>query len=299
MTRALWRDTTPDAERVYLDALRAMPPATRLSAAHEMIVTAHLLMAAGLRHRHPHLAQGAQHAHLLALWLGPETAARLNATQDAWSEHTEGGAGLEAGAWTSRNGETRMDTPLDALLAVTEALDLLGVPYLLGGSWASMAHGVPRATQDADLLAQLNLAHVAPLVAALRATFYIAPEAMDDAIRRSASFNVIPLGLAFKVDIFVAPDRPYERTEMARRAPLTITQHPPRTIYVATPEDVVLTKLRWYQQGNSVSEQQWSDILGVLRVQGATLDQAYLRRWADTLGVAALLATAVGQAGAP
>lgn len=75
MTRALWRDTTPDAKRVYLDALRARPPATRLSAAHEMIVTAHLMMAAGLRHRHPYLSQGDRRAQLLALWLGPEAAA--------------------------------------------------------------------------------------------------------------------------------------------------------------------------------------------------------------------------------
>ncbi len=63
--------------------------------------------------------------------------------------------------------------------------------------------------------------------------------------------------------------------------------------------DVVLTKLRWYQQGNNVSEQRWSDILGVLRVQGATLDQTYLERWAVALGVADLLAMAVGQARAP
>ena len=55
---------------------------------------------------------------------------------------------------------------------------------------------------------------------------------------------------------------------------------------LASAEDVVLHKLHWFQLGERVSERQWRDVLGVLKVQGARLDLAYLRRWATYLGVA-------------
>jgi hypothetical protein len=56
-------------------------------------------------------------------------------------------------------------------------------------------------------------------------------------------------------------------------------------IRFSSPEDTVLHKLRWYRMGNEVSERQWNDILGILKVQKDTLDQGYLDRWAGALGV--------------
>jgi hypothetical protein len=151
-------------------------------------------------------------------------------------------------------------------------LDSLGIPYLLGGSWASMAHGIPRATQNADLLVQLTPSDVEPLIALLAPDFYMSSEAIAEAIRCGTSFNVIPLGLAFKIDLFVAPDQPYEKTELARRVAYQITDDPARFVSVATPEDVILSKLRWYRLGGEQSERQWSDKQGVLKVQEAALD---------------------------
>ena len=65
---------------------------------------------------------------------------------------------------------------------------------------------------------------------------------------------------------------------------------------MTTAEDIVLHKLEWYRLGGGVSERQWQDVLGVFRVQGATLDRAYLERWASDLGVADLLARAIREA---
>jgi hypothetical protein len=84
-----------------------------------------------------------------------------------------------------------------------------------------------------------------------------------------------------------------------------IATDPERTAYVASAEDTVLTKLEWYRMGGedfgelsrAVSEQQWRDVLGVLKVQGERLDLAYLRRWAAALSVADLLEQALAQAG--
>ena len=58
---------------------------------------------------------------------------------------------------------------------------------------------------------------------------------------------------------------------------------------IATAEDIILAKLEWYRLGNEVSERQWNDVLGLLRLQGAALDLAYLRSSAADLGIADLL----------
>lgn len=67
--------------------------------------------------------------------------------------------------------------------------------------------------------------------------------------------------------------------------------------YVASPEGTILNKLEWYKMGGGVSDRQWNDILGVLKVQGTNLDMPYLHRWATVLEVADLLQTALVDAG--
>ena len=60
------------------------------------------------------------------------------------------------------------DEPIAVTLLVIDALDALGVPYLIGGSLASAVHGVLRATMDTDLVADLRLEHAEPLARAER-----------------------------------------------------------------------------------------------------------------------------------
>jgi hypothetical protein len=71
------------------------------------------------------------------------------------------------------------------------------------------------------------------------------------------------------------------------------------TLYVASPEDTILAKLQWYVDGGCVSDRQWKDVLGVLKVQSAALDRAYLVAWARELGLADLYSRAVEEAGLP
>ena len=182
-------------------------------------------------------------------------------------------------------------------LAVVEALDALGVPYAIGGSFASALHGVMRATMDADLVADLCLEHVEPLAQALGDAFYADAEMMRDAIRRQGSFNLIHLGTMFKVDVFVAKPRAFDRSQLARRQLHLLSEDPERHAYVISAEDVVLSKLEWYRMGGEVSDRQWRDVLGVLKVQGDRLDQDYLRRMSVELGVTDLLERVLEEAG--
>lgn len=186
---------------------------------------------------------------------------------------------------------------LAALLPVVEALEVLGVNYQIGGSVASSAHGVPRSTLDVDVVADVGPDHVEPLVRRLSDTYYIDGEMIHEAIRHRSSFNVIHLGTMLKVDLFVVKDRPFDREAFGRATLDTLSEEPgARRLRLTTPEDIVLHKLVWYQLGEEVADRQWRDAVGVLRVQGAAIDLAYLRRWAATIGVEDLLERALAEA---
>ncbi len=91
--------------------------------------------------------------------------------------------------------------------------------------------------------------------------------------------------------------RPFDQAQFERRVAQVIATEPERTAYVASAEDIVLAKLERFRIGGEVSERQWRDVLGVLKVQGERLDQDYLRRWADALNVSDLLERALSEAG--
>ncbi len=169
-----------------------------------------------------------------------------------------------------------------------DELERLGVPYVIGGSLASAVHGVMRATMDADIVADLRLEHAEPLSRSLKGAFYVDVTAIREAIRRRDSFNVIHLKTMFKVDIFI-PRRSFDQAQLQRRTAEVVATHPERKAYVATAEDIVLAKLAWYRQGGEVSDRQWQDVLGVLRVQSGRLDRAYLQRMAAALDIVKLL----------
>ena len=187
--------------------------------------------------------------------------------------------------------------PLRALLEVVRILDELGLAYAIGGSIASSVFGEPRASADADLLVELSRKRVADLVEKLAAGFYVSPEAAEDAVRRTTSFNAIHLDTMYKVDFFVAGSSELDREQLRRRVKLELTTNPSASAYVTAAENIILRKLDWYRRGGGVSDQQWRDVLGVIKIQGGALDLAYLRCLATKVGLDELLTEALGDSG--
>jgi len=188
-----------------------------------------------------------------------------------------------------------MITPTEVLIDFTRVLDDLQIQYVVVGSFASSARGVRRATIDADIVADLTLDHVKAVVDRLSGDYYIDDLAARRAIRTQRAFNAIHLESMFKVDVHISGDS-FTRKEMERRLPEKILPAAETIVYIATAEDTVVAKLNWYRKGNEVSDQQWSDVLGVIKVQQDRLDYSYMREWSEELGVRDLLDKAIGQA---
>lgn len=181
---------------------------------------------------------------------------------------------------------------LDPVLRVLRDLE---VRHYVGGSIASSAHGVARASIDADVVAELAEPHERGFVAALRDAYYVPEARVRDAILRRASFNVIHLETMLKVDVFVSRGRPFDRRAM-ERASEALGAAGGRPLPLASAEDTVLAKLEWYRRGGETSERQWTDVLGVIRVGGSALDRPYLVAGAKELGVGDLLERALQEA---
>jgi hypothetical protein len=185
---------------------------------------------------------------------------------------------------------------LAALEPVIDALEKLGVRYQVGGSVASSVHGMARSTMDVDVVAELEDSHVGELVRSLQGDYFIDENQVRAAVRERASFNLIHQATIMKIDVFLPKQRPYDRQALARGIDEPIAEAAEsRRIRFAAAEDVILAKLEWYRLGNEISERQWADVLGILRVQRDRLDVAYLQRWAVELCVEDLLTRALGE----
>jgi hypothetical protein len=185
---------------------------------------------------------------------------------------------------------------IEVLLIVVRALETLEIPYVVGGSFASSIHGMARATRDTDVVAVIKDDQARGFANELQGEFYADAQAIMRATAETRSFNVIHLESMFKVDVFVAKPDDFESSEIERGQPTVLRAGSP-TVRVATPEDTILAKLRWYRLGNEVSDQQWRDVLNVLNVKAGRLNIDYLKYWAAKLNVADLLDRAMTDAG--
>jgi hypothetical protein len=187
---------------------------------------------------------------------------------------------------------------LSAIQPLIQFFEELGVKYYIGGSVASSAYGIARATLDVDIVSNLTEEQVPELVRVLSAKYYIDETMVRDAISTRSSFNIIHLETMLKVDIFILKKEPFHDKAFERRRKDTLDEDTSAIqFYLASPEDVLLNKLDWYRMGGCDSERQWNDIQGILKIQSNLLDMKYLFHWSEELDVFDLLNQALSEAG--
>jgi len=169
----------------------------------------------------------------------------------------------------------------DFLARLSAKLSAAGVPHMVVGSFASSFHGVPRSSQDLDLVIDPNLASLRRFLTELPpAEYYADRETALDAFDRRAQFNVIDMATAWKADLIVRKQRSFSVEEMSRRMEGDLLG---TRVFVASPEDTVISKLEWAKLGGS--ELQLRDASGILQLLGPGLDRAYIERWVSELGL--------------
>ncbi len=262
-------DTSREADQVLTEVYRRMPIGKKWLLLGEDYRCARTLHAAGVRQRYP----AATPAEIRKAWLDSHL-------------------GFIPAEVVESPGMDQVFENLQIVREVAGVFDRLAIPYALGGSMASSVHGISRFTRDADLAAEPFAGREAEFAAAFGSAYYLSVPAIRAAVRDRSSFNIINTHTGFKIDVFIRKERPFERSAMARRVAVVLPDLPQQPMMLVTAEDAVLFKLERYRLGNEALDQQWKDILGVLKVQRGKLDETYFDYWAAELNVSDLLAKA-------
>ena len=168
------------------------------------------------------------------------------------------------------------------VLRVIQALEQLGIPYMLVGSYSSNIYGIGRSTQDADFVLELGDRSATTLLDALGPDLTLDPQMQLETVTGTARF-VGRHESGFKVEFFLVSGDEHDRERFRRRK-----RQPFLTAfaYLPTAEDVVIQKLRWYQRSKRAKDV--DDVRNVLAVQAGKLDLDYIRRWCDQHGTRSL-----------
>ena len=167
------------------------------------------------------------------------------------------------------------------LRQICAALELNHVPYMVTGSLASSLYGVPRSTNDLDVVIAPSRSQLFSLVQLFtRVGLYVRREDAEIALQHHDQFNVVDFASGWKVDLIVRKGREFSLVEFERRETAELDG---LTFSIASAEDVVLSKLEWAKIGES--ERQLQDAAGILQRQGGELDFAYLEKWLESLSL--------------
>lgn len=170
----------------------------------------------------------------------------------------------------------------DLLRFAIDVVERHNLRYMLVGSMASINYGEPRLTNDVDLVVELGLDSVESFCAEFSdGEFYISVDAARRAVLEGRQFNVVHYLSACKIDIMFPRRDAWGEQQLRNRVRRRIL--PGIDGFVASPEDVVLGKLWYYQVGES--EKHLRDIMGILRAGNVTVDESYINEWANRLGL--------------
>jgi hypothetical protein len=173
----------------------------------------------------------------------------------------------------------------EAVVAIVQALESLAIPYMVSGALATNVYGVPRATDDGDFVLELPPGgRIADIAGALPAAMRLEPQTRFETVTASRMHVCTVADSAFRLELFLLTDDPYDRERFARRYRLAL---PFGTVWMPTVEDVIVTKLLWAARAGRLKDR--DDCRGVIALQEKLIDWEYVRRWCDRHGTRDLL----------
>lgn len=173
-------------------------------------------------------------------------------------------------------------TSEQAVARLIEALEREAVPYMLVGALSSNLYGVPRATNDADVVIRFDSFNLAEFCVGLGDEFVLDRQMMIEGFTGSVRNVVTFIPTGFQIEVFRLGDDPHHQERFGRRRRQQVPECS-REAWVATAEDVVIQKLRWARRKDL------DDVVNLLAVSGGMLDWGYVRRWTDAHGTSELL----------
>lgn len=157
--------------------------------------------------------------------------------------------------------------------------------YALVGSIAAISYGEPRATLDVDVVIALDTSTLVTVERLFPSPeFYFSMEAATEAVQAKGQFNVIHPESGMKVDFFVAGDA-VEESQIRRRLRRTIL--PDVEAWCSPPEELIVKKLSYYQQGGS--DKHLRDIASMLRISPDQIEMERIRAMASDEGLGPIL----------
>ena len=172
--------------------------------------------------------------------------------------------------------------PYELMQSVVDFLERESVAYRIVGSMASIIYGEPRFTNDVDILVDFPESKIDLLCQQFSPPdYYVSPEAAREAIVARKQFNIIHLPSGFKADLILTTDTEFGRLDISQGQ--RISSQGFFDALFASPENVILKKLIFFQRGGS--DKHLRDCASILLVQGSEIDQEYLRHWSEKLEV--------------
>lgn len=264
-------DTSIETDLLTFYLLRERTPSERLKMAASLTCSARKLSLSSLQQQFPHLSR-IQFAQKIALaWLQEYCPSSYVPTS---APHM----------W--------IQDSISLAVKLHPIFEELGIPYYITGGVAAISYGEPRTTQDLDLVIAISLGDIDRLTNALSQAGFYVPGIDDVKMGRMRTLQITDMESISRADLMVAGTDEFDRLKFERRR---VIEFEGTALYFASPEDVILNKLRWRQR--SGSEKQWRDVLGVLKVQTENLDFGYLTQWAGQLGIESALNQAFTEAG--
>lgn len=188
-------------------------------------------------------------------------------------------------------------TPIDPLAiaaVVVEVLERVGLQYMIGGSVAASLLGEPRSTLDLDIMIECDVEKTRALARDLSKSCYVDVESAVEAARDRRSFNAVHFESSMKIDFFVSESASFALEALSHRRRVELPGS--TALYFYSLEDLVVRKLLWFRLGGEVSERQWRDVIGMLRLNRGRVDLERLWSVARSAEVDGLLSRAIDEA---